>query len=142
MLYNTDLDKTFWAETVSYASHLINRLPFAAIRGKTPVKMWSEKYEQDYDSLCIFECPAYYHVKDGKLDPRVRKAIFVGFKGRVKGFKLGDLEDKKFVYNRDVMFDEGSMMKASSSQQVEKKTIEVLQRVEFIPTPYVSVSST
>ncbi|KAK9208458.1 hypothetical protein WN944_000814 [Citrus x changshan-huyou] len=34
------------------------------------------------------------------------------------------------------------MIKASSSQQVENKTTEVLQRVEFDATPYVPVSST
>ncbi|KAK9224543.1 hypothetical protein WN943_009577 [Citrus x changshan-huyou] len=93
MLSNAGLDKKFWAEAVSYASHLINRLPSAAIGGKTLMEMWSGKHAQDYDSLRIFECPAYYHVKDGKLDPRARKAIFVGFKGGVKGFKLWDLED-------------------------------------------------
>ncbi|KAH9793742.1 Integrase catalytic domain-containing protein [Citrus sinensis] len=142
MLSNAGLDKKFWAEAVSYASHLVNRLPSAAIGGKTPMEMWSGKHAQDYDSLHIFGCPTYYHVKDGKLDPRARKVIFVGFKGGVKGFKLWDLEDKKFVCSRDVTFDEASMMKASSSQQVENKTKEVLQRVEFDATPYVPVSST
>ncbi|KAH9726184.1 hypothetical protein KPL70_008163 [Citrus sinensis] len=142
MLSNAGLDKKFWAETVSYASHLVNRLPSAAIEGKTPMEMWSGKHAQDYDSLRVFGCPVYYHVKDGKLDSRARKAIFVGFKGGVKGFKLWDLKDKKFVCSRDVTFDEASMMKASSSQHVENKTTEVLQRVEFDATPYVPVSYT
>ncbi|KAH9667138.1 Receptor-like protein 14 [Citrus sinensis] len=142
MLSNVGLDKKFWAEAMSYASHFVNRLPYAAIGGKTPMEMWSGKHAQDYDSLRIFGCPAYYHVKDGKLDPRARKVIFVGFKGRVKGFKLWDLEDKKFVCSRDVTFDEVSMMKALSSQQMENKTKEVLQRVEFDATPYAPVSST
>ena len=142
MLSNAGLDKKFWAEAVSYASHLVNRLPSAAIGGKTPMEMWFGKHAQDYDSLRIFGCPAYYHVKDGKLDPRARKAIFMGFKDGVKGFKLCNLEDKKFVCSRDVTFDEASMIKASSSQQVENKTTEVLQRVGFDATPYVPVSST
>ncbi|KAH9717385.1 hypothetical protein KPL71_021793 [Citrus sinensis] len=120
MLSNAGLDKKFWAEAVSYASHLVNRLPSAAIGGKTPMEMWSGKHAQDYDSIRIFGCPAYYHVKDGKLDPRAIKAIFVGFKGGVKGFKLWDLEDKK----------------------VENKTKDVLQQVEFDATSYVPVSST
>ncbi|KAH9762567.1 hypothetical protein KPL70_000851 [Citrus sinensis] len=131
MLSNPDLDKKFWTEVVSYASHLVNRLPSAAIGGKTPMEMWSGKHAQDYDSLRIFGCPTYYHVKNGKLDHRARKAIFMRFKGGVKGLKLWDLENKKFVCSRDVTFDEASMMKASSSQQVENKTKEVLQRVEF-----------
>ncbi|KAH9668753.1 retrovirus-related pol polyprotein from transposon TNT 1-94-like protein [Citrus sinensis] len=130
MLSNAGLDKKFWAEAVSYASHLVNRLPSAAIGGKTPMEMWYGKHVQDYDSLRVFGCPAYYHVKDGKLDPRARKSIFVGFKGGVKGFKLWDLEDKKFVCSRDVTFDEASMIKASSSQHVENKTTKVTPRVE------------
>ncbi|KAH9657504.1 hypothetical protein KPL70_023101 [Citrus sinensis] len=114
MLSNAGLDKKFWAEAVSYASHLVNRLPSAAIGGKTPMEMWFGKHAQNYDSLRIFGCPAYYHVKD----------------------------DKKFVCSRNVTFDEASMMKALSSQQLENKTKEVLQRVEFDATPYVPVSFT
>ncbi|KAH9688249.1 Integrase catalytic domain-containing protein [Citrus sinensis] len=94
MLSNVGVNKKFWDEAMSYASHLVKRLPFATIGGG------------------------------------------------VKGFKLWNLEDKKFVCSRDVTFDETSMMKASSSQQVENKTKEVLQRVEFDATPYVPVSST
>ncbi|KAH9800313.1 Histidinol dehydrogenase [Citrus sinensis] len=135
-------NKKFWAEAVSYTSHLVNRLPSTAIGGKTPMEMWSEKHAQDYNSLRIFGCLAYYHVKYGKLDPRARKAIFVEFKGGVKSFKFWDLEDKKFVCSRDVIFNEASMMKSSSSQQVENKTKEVLQQVEFDVTSYVPVSYT
>ena len=40
------------------------------------------------------------------------------------------------------MFDEASMMKVSSSLQVENKIKKVLQWVEFDATPYVPVSST
>ena len=116
MFSNASLGKTFWVEAVSYASHLINRLPSAIIRGKTPMEMWSGKRAQDYNSIHVFRCLPYYHVKNDKLDPRARKAIFVGFKGAVKGYKLWDLKDKKFVYNRDVTFDKASMLKASSSQ--------------------------
>ena len=117
---------------MSYTSHLINQLPSAAIGGKTHIDMWSGKYAQDYDSLRIFEYPAYYHVMDGKLNSHARKVIFVGFKGGVKGFKLWNLDDKKFMCSKDVTFDEVSMIKVSSSQQVKNKTIEVLQRVDLM----------
>ena len=50
--------------------------------------MWPGKHAQDYDSIHVFECPTYYHVKNDKFDPRARKTIFVGFRGTVKGYKL------------------------------------------------------
>jgi len=52
---------------MTYASHLINRLPSFAIREKTPMEMWSGKAATDYDMLHVFGCPAYYHVSDEKL---------------------------------------------------------------------------
>jgi len=80
--------------------------------------MWSGKTATDYDILCVFGCLAYYHVSDGKLEPRARKAVFLGFKRGVKEYKLWDSEDRKIVLSRDVTFDESSMVKTSSSQQL------------------------
>ncbi|KAH9699247.1 hypothetical protein KPL71_024272 [Citrus sinensis] len=109
------------AEAVSYASHLINRLPSAAIGGKAPMEMWSGKHAQDYDSLRIFGCPAYYHVKDGKLDPCARKAIFVGFKGGV--------ENKTKEVLQRVEFDATPYVLVSSTSK-KSSTMEVTPRVE------------
>jgi hypothetical protein len=39
MLSSAGLGKSFWAEAVNYACHLINRLPAAAIDGKTPTEV-------------------------------------------------------------------------------------------------------
>jgi len=52
------------------------------------MKMWSDKTAIDYDMLRMFGCPTYYHVSDEKLEPRVTKAVFLGFKRGVKGYKL------------------------------------------------------
>ena len=73
---------------MTYASHLINRLPSSVIGGKTLMKMWSGKIATDYDMLRVFGCSAYYHVSDEKLEPRAKKAVFLGFKRGVKGYKL------------------------------------------------------
>ena len=56
-----------------YACYLDNKLPSSAIAGKTHLKVWSGKVAQDYNSLWIFSCPTYYHVKKDKLGLRVRK---------------------------------------------------------------------
>ena len=73
MLSNAGISKSFWAEVLAYVCHLVNRLPSSAIQGKTPLEIWSEKVAQDYNSLSIFGYPAYYHVKEDKLEPRAKK---------------------------------------------------------------------
>ena len=74
----------YWAEAISYVCHIVNRLPSNSLNGKTPMEMWSGAPATNYDDLRVFGCPAYYHVTEDKLDPRARKAIFVGLKSGVK----------------------------------------------------------
>ena len=130
MLSNAGLGKEFWAEAVTYACHLINRLPSAAINGKTPMEMWTGKSAIDYDSLHVFGSTAYYHVKESKLDPRAKKALFLGITDGVKGYRLWCPDTRKIVFSRDVTFDESTMMKNEDSQK-DDKTSSTLQQVEF-----------
>ena len=58
------------------------------IRDKTLLEVWSEKVAQNYDSLWVFGCLAYYHIKEDKLDLKTRKCVFVRFKKVVKGYKI------------------------------------------------------
>ena len=74
---NAGISKSFCAEALAYVCHLVNRLSSSAIGGKTPLKAWSGRVAQDYDSLRIFGCSSYYHVKEDKLDPKARKDMFV-----------------------------------------------------------------
>ena len=39
LLSNAQLDRSFWAEAVVYANHLMNRLSSSAIGGKTPLEI-------------------------------------------------------------------------------------------------------
>jgi len=60
-LSNSRLNKSCWAEAMTYTSHLINRLSLSTIRKKTPMKMWSGKAATDYDMLrmlmyCLLSC--------------------------------------------------------------------------------------
>ena len=119
MLSNAGLGKEFWAEAVTYAGHLINRLPSGAIGGKTPLEKWSGEPAKDYDSLHVFGSTAYYHVKESKLDPRAKKAIFVGITSGVKGYKLWCPDSKKIIYSRDVTFDESTVSKVTTTKLVQ-----------------------
>ena len=130
MLSNAGLGKEFWAEAVVYACHLINRLPSTAIQGRTPMEMWTGKPATDYDSLHVFGSTAYYHVKKSKLDPRAKKALFMGITGGVKGYTLWCPVTKKIIFSGDITFDESAMLKQKDSQE-DDKTSSILQQVEF-----------
>ena len=57
--------------------------------------------------------------------------MFVGFKKGIKGLKIWDPTDRKFLFSRDVTFDEASILKPKVSQQVEtRKTKDASQQVE------------
>ena len=72
-------------------------MPSSPIGGKTPLAVWLGKVVQDYDSLRVFGCPTHYYVKKDKLDSRAEKGVFVGFKREIKGYKIWDPKDRKFV---------------------------------------------
>ena len=83
MLSNAGLTSKFWAETIKMACSLVNKCPFLVIGFKTPNEVWSRTLAK-YDGLKIFGCPAYAHVNNGKLEPRAKKCIFLGYPKGVK----------------------------------------------------------
>ncbi|KAG6420222.1 hypothetical protein SASPL_116742 [Salvia splendens] len=91
-------------------------------------EVWSGKPATDYDSLRIFGSIAYYHVTESKLDPRAKKALFLGFSAGVKGYRLWCLESKKTIVSRDVTFDESSML-----NKINPNSSDTSQQVEYTP---------
>ena len=55
MLSNAELGREFWTEAVTYAQHLVNRLPSSTIDGKTPLEVWSGKLACFW-FYCILSC--------------------------------------------------------------------------------------
>jgi len=45
----------------------------------------------------------------------MKKGLFVGFKRGIKGYKIWDPKDRKFMLSRNVTFDEASMLKSTIS---------------------------
>ncbi|GJX36313.1 retrovirus-related pol polyprotein from transposon TNT 1-94 [Tanacetum coccineum] len=78
-----------------------------AIEKKTPMEMWSG-HPNDYEMLRVFGCVAYSQVKQGKLEPRAVKCVFLGYHEGVKGYKLYRLDNEslKIVTSRNVVFNE------------------------------------
>ena len=69
-----------------YASHLINGS--TAIEGKAPIEVWFGKAAQDHGLLREFRSPTYFSVKDGMVNPRAKKFVFLGVNRNMKGYRL------------------------------------------------------
>lgn len=68
---------------------------------------WTSSHPQ-LNGLKAFGCTTYAHVKQGKLDARALKCIFLGYPDEVKGYKIWCIEpgSQNIIVNRDVTFKE------------------------------------
>ena len=87
MLNQENLGIHFYAEAVATTCYLINRSPHTALKFKSPREVLYNT-PVNYSSLRVFGCPVYIHVNDGKLDPRARKCIYMGYGVAVKGYRV------------------------------------------------------
>lgn len=134
MISNSGLSRDFWAEAVSTACFLVNRSPSTSIELKTPEEVWSGN-SPDYSNIKIFGCPAYVHVNEGKLEPRSKKCIFLGYTSGVKGFRVWCPKTCRIITSRNIIFDESALMSpgkdnvvdddAGSEESPEKVELEV-----------------
>ena len=88
--------------------YLVNRSPSSALDDKTPQEVWIGK-KPSLTHVKLFGCDAYVHVakeNKSKLYKKVQKCIFIGYKDGLNGYNLWNLETKKVVYSRDVVFRE------------------------------------
>jgi hypothetical protein len=93
---------------VRAACYLVNKSPSTVLDDKTPQEVWTGK-KPSLTHLKVFGCDAYVHVpKENRsnLDKKDEKCIFIGYKDGLKGFNLWNLETKKVVCRRDVVFRE------------------------------------
>ena len=62
----------------------------------------------------IFDCVAYYHGSEGKLDPRAKMGCFVGYSDGVKGFRIYSRSEGRFNLSREVTFNESTIYSKKS----------------------------
>jgi len=87
MLIHAKLSKSFRGEAVIIAAHVINRSPSTEIGFKTLYEVWNG-HKPSLEHQRVFGCIAYTHVKQGKLEPRAKRCLFIGYPTEVKGYKL------------------------------------------------------
>ncbi|KAJ0869659.1 putative RNA-directed DNA polymerase [Helianthus annuus] len=93
MLHQSGLPKSFWAEALKTAAHVINRTPSSAIEMMVPMEKWSGLPVSDYEDLKVFGSLAYSYVNNGKLENRAQKCVVIGYTDGVKGYRLWRLEE-------------------------------------------------
>jgi hypothetical protein len=101
MLSGVRLGKELWAEVVGISCYPVNRSPSSSLDGMTPQELWIGK-KPSLTHLNVFGCEAYVHVpkeNGSKLDKKVEKCIFIGYKDGLKGYKLWKPETKKVFYS-------------------------------------------
>lgn len=106
MIFDADLDKSFWAEAVHTAVYVINRSVNSVLVDKTPEEAWTG-LKVNLSAMRIFGSPVMVHVpkqKRAKWDPKSRKMIFVGYDDNTKGYRCIDSTTKRIEISRDVVF--------------------------------------
>ena len=137
-MFQKNVPKFFWGETVLTAAHLINRL-FSRILGfKSPMDILSTFYPNLHttNNLVprIFGCVAFVHVHNqnrGKLDPRALKCVFVGYSSTQKGYKCYHPPSKRFYVSVDVTFHEQESYFTIPYLQGENSVMEDKVRGDF-----------
>jgi hypothetical protein len=107
-MFHAGLPQRFWAEAVNTATYLHNRSPISSLPDKTPYECWYGT-KPNVSNLKVFGSICFVLIPDSlrrKLDPKSQKGIFVGYPLQTKGYKVYDIESKRFVRTKDVLFHE------------------------------------
>ena len=124
--------------------YLRNRSPTKALSGITPYEAWNGT-KPDVSILRIFGCCVYAHVvktERCKLDSKANKCVMLGYGTQQKGYCLFDLEHRRVIHSRDVVFYETKMpglQKETTDKYVELK-LEEEPIAEGCPTTTSEVS--
>ena len=110
MLSDSGLPKMFWAEATQTTVNLINKTPSSVLKSEIPDKRWNGK-QPAYSYLKRFGCLAFVHSDEGKLVPRAKKGVLLGYPTGVKGYKVWLINEKKCVISRNVQFQENAVYK-------------------------------
>ena len=121
MIYHAKLPLKFWAEAVNTVVYLRNRSPSSFLNGRTPFEYWFKR-KPNVSNLRVFGCVCYVHIPESqrrKFDPKAYKAVFVGYPNGTKGYKVYNVNSKKFFRTRNVLFSEDKFHDFESVEAIE-----------------------
>ncbi|GJU32051.1 ribonuclease H-like domain-containing protein [Tanacetum coccineum] len=106
LLFQANLQPTFWVEALNVATHLLNFLPSTAINNEIPyTRLFGTN--PHYSLIRTFGCLCYPHLHaNHKLDPYATPSIYLGQASNQCGYPCLDLKINKIIISRHVTFDE------------------------------------
>jgi len=109
MLHHKGIAYEFWAEALSCAAYIRNRVTSRSLPSNTtPFEIWFGR-KPNVSHLRVFGSECWYKVPDEllrTLDRRARPAVMLGYAEMQKGYKLWDDVNNQIVISRDVVFKE------------------------------------
>ena len=134
MIAHAGSSNIFWAEPISPAAYVRNRLPTTALKEReTPYERWYGR-KPDMSHFRVFGCMAYARVPDcerKKLDAKSKKIRFVGYRLTSMGYRLFDETNRKVYIRRDVEFNESDFgQKSVMTTEPDPESMEVKQNAD------------
>ena len=109
MLHLAGLPQMYWGEAALTAAYLHNQTESCVLPpGRTPYEMLHGQCP-NLSHLHIWGCCAFARVPlelQGKLGPKLREVLFMGYPPGVKGYRVRDIKTGQFFNSCDIIFDE------------------------------------
>ena len=145
LLFTTQVPMYLWGEAVLTAAYLINLMPSKVLQFQTPSDFFNQCFSTSRISITlspkIFGCVAFVHIHNqnrGKLAPKARKCIFVGYSPTQKGYKCFDPIFKKMFVTMDVTFFEKRRYYVDNHLQGENRSEDSIFNTIHLETPSIS----
>lgn len=108
MLKSAQLPQKFWAEAVTTAAYIRNRVCHSSIEDQVPFTVWTGR-TPSVRHLKVYGCLAYARLPDQgrrKLDDRAVECIFIGYANQTKGYRLWCPQKGDVITTKHVRFAE------------------------------------
>jgi histone deacetylase 1/2 len=108
LLIHAGMPPAYWVEALATATHLINRRPCHTSGALTPFQLLLGE-PPSYNHLRVFGCLCYPNqtaITPHKLSVRSTPCAFLGYPSDHRGYRCLDLQTRRVITSRHVVFDE------------------------------------